>query len=113
MLFEASSISLLIFLMNSYLLRKGSYDGVNSDAKKHAFASSKFKDWGFWPSGMHKFATNKAWMKDVGILLTVIFQKILRDSKSFYPGLMVSNLCHCLSGVLIFLLADRFFKCLV
>ncbi len=108
MLFEASSISLLIFLMNSYLLRKGSYDGVNSDAKKHAFASSKFKDWGFWPSGMHKFATNKAWMKDVGILLTVIFQKILRDSKSFYPGLMVSNLCHCLSGVLIFLLADRF-----
>ncbi len=108
MLFAVPSISLLVFLINSYLLRKGSYDGVNSDAKKHAFASSKYKEWGFWPSGMHKFATNKAWMKDVGILLTAIFQKIFRDSKSFYPGLMVSNLCHCLSAVLIFLLSDRF-----
>ena len=108
MLSIATSISFLVFLINSYLLRKGSYDGVNSDAKKHAFASSKYKEWGFWPSGMHKFATNKAWMKDVGILLTLIFQKILRDSKSFYPGLMVGNLCHCLSAVLIFLLTDKF-----
>lgn len=108
MLFIATSISVLVFLINSYILRKIPYDGVNSDAKKHAFASSKYKDWGFWPSGMHKFSSNKAWMKDVGILLTVIFQKILQDTKSFYPALMVANLSHCLSAILIFLLTDKF-----
>jgi hypothetical protein len=103
------SLSLIVFITVAYYLKDSSFDGVGSDSKKHIYAASQFKNWGLWPSGMHKYAHGKAWMKDVGVIFYVLFKKLFRkDETSFYPIMIVSNLAHCLSGVLLFILTNKF-----
>ena len=54
-------------------------------------AAAHFSDWGGWPSGMHQFGGGKALMKDVGVLLLVVMQRLFNDKKGFYPLFIVSN----------------------
>jgi len=101
-------VSLLIFGLVAFLSRGSTFDGVNSDAFKQVNAAAHFNEWGGWPSGMHKFAGGKALMKDLGVLLLVPMQRILNDRKGFYPVVMVSNLAHAISGILLFLIAENY-----
>ena len=64
-----------------FLLKGLSFDSLEGDKKKEVYVASIYKNWGGWPSGMHKFI-DKAWMKNVGILFTIPFQLIFNDKIS-------------------------------
>jgi hypothetical protein len=59
---------------------------------------------------MHNFTGGKARMKDVGVLLLAIMQRLLKDKKGFYPLVMVSNFAHSVSSILIFLVAANYWN---
>ena len=100
--------SIFVFVVIAFLSRGSTFDGIGSDASKHVNASARFSEWGGWPSGMHKFGGGKTWMKDLGVLLLVPMQRILNDLVGFYPVVMVSNLAHVVSGILVFLVAENY-----
>lgn len=97
-----------IFLLTSIVLKGSTFDGAGSDATKQVNAAAHFNKWGGWASGMHKFAGGKARMKDVGVLLLVPMQRILKDKKGFYPVVLVSNMAQMFSGVLIYFVASDY-----
>lgn len=61
-----------------------------------------------WPSGMHNFAQGKANMKDMGILLLVVMQRVFHDKTTFYPVAAGSALAHSITVLLIFLVANEY-----
>lgn len=101
--------SISIFVISSLYLRDSSFDGLGSDALKQVRTASNHRNWGLWPSGMHKFAEGKSWMKDAGVLFILIFQKITGDIRGFYPVVLSSNFAHLLCGIFIFYISLNFF----
>ena len=101
--------SISIFVISSLYLRDSSFDGLGSDALKQVRTASNHRNWGLWPSGMHKFAEGKSWMKDAGVLFILLFQKITGDIRGFYPVVLSSNFAHLLCGIFIFYISLNFF----
>ena len=101
-----SLLSLLIFVIMAIIIRGNSFEGagITADAGKQVAAAANYGKWR-WPSEMHKFAYDKSRMKDMGVLMLVLMQKILRDKTSFFPVLMISNLANSVSSVLIYLIS--------
>ena len=101
-------LSFSIFILINILSKGSTFDGIGSDSIKHVNAAKNFKKWNFIPSKMHNFSNEKAWMKDVGVLLLVLFQNILRDFKTFYPVVLSSNFSNFISSILVFVLANNY-----
>jgi len=110
MLISHILLTIAIFIVISFYAKNIAIDGVGSDARKQINGAAHFRDWGGWPSGMHNYTDGKARMKDVGVLLLVMMQRILRDNKGFYPALMVSNFAHLISSILLFLIAANYWN---
>jgi len=75
--------------------------GPNSDVAKQICAAAQSDKWR-WPSDMHKYAQEKARMKDIGVMLIAVMQKLLRDRKGFYPVMAACAAANAVSAILIF-----------
>ncbi len=84
-------------------------EGANSDADKQIHAAAYIGEWA-WPSDMHRHAGGKAWMKDVGVLLLAVAQRILRDRKGFYPLVALCNAVNSFCAVLVFVVAENYWS---
>ena len=87
-----------------FYLKKITPEPQNSDAMKQIRAAAKADTWR-WPSDMHKYTVEKAYMKDVGVILLAIFQRILKDKFSFHPIIAATSFAHSISIVLIYIIA--------
>lgn len=101
--FLTSIVCSLILLLTRGIVS----EGPNSDGYKHIQAASHVKHW-VWLSDMHKYAGQKAWFKDVGVLGLVLLQRLLRDKTSYYPVVVMCTLAHAASTILIYLVAENY-----
>jgi hypothetical protein len=99
----AAGIAFIVAVMTREIVSEGS----NSDANKQIYAASRIEEWA-WPSDMHKYAGEKARLKDVGVLLLVVMQRLLADRKSFYPLVVLCVVANSICAVLLFLLGERY-----
>ena len=100
-------VSLIIFFIVAIVTRGSSFEGAgtSADAAKQVVAAANFSRWR-WPSVMHEYAYEKTRMKDVGVLLLVLMQRVLRDKNHFYSVVMVSNFASAISSVLIYIISE-------
>jgi hypothetical protein len=96
------SFAILSYFSCLYFSKNITPDSQNSDAMKQVRAAAMANTWR-WPSDMHKFTIEKAYMKDVGLILLVIFQRLLKDKHSFRPLVAVTSFAHSISIMLIFI----------
>jgi hypothetical protein len=99
---SAAGLVALTTMGISYTSKNG-----NSDPEKQARTAAKIGEWK-WPADMHKYDFGKALMKDTGVLLLVVMQRLLNDCQGFYPVVMVANVANALSAVLVFLTAQTY-----
>ncbi|MBI4354237.1 MAG: hypothetical protein HY595_03270 [Candidatus Omnitrophica bacterium] len=80
---------------------------THTDQEKQVRAAARSREWR-WPSDMHRFATDKAWMKDVGLLGVALLQRVLKDTETGRPLTVLALLVHAVSAVLLFAVARSY-----
>jgi hypothetical protein len=100
-------VAITVWVFIAYMMRGITWEGSNSDAAKQVRGAAQANRWR-WPSDMHQYIDGKARMKDIGVLMLVVVQRILRDKTSFYPLAVGCALAHCITAVLIFLVASTY-----
>jgi hypothetical protein len=86
-------------------------DGEGSDAMKQIRGAAQSDKWR-WPSDMHRFIPVKASMKDIGVLMLALFQRLMRDRESFHPLVASCAFAHAASIVLMYWLGTVYFGAL-
>lgn len=93
----------------AWMTRGIAFPAVNSDAEKQVRAGARAGDWGSF-SDMHRYAGNKAYMKDVGVLGLAVVQRLLRDAKNPYPLTVLGLVANAVSAVLLFVVARTYWS---
>lgn len=93
----------------AWAIRSITFENTGTDGALQVQAAAQAGKWR-WPSQMHDYTKEKARMKDMGVLLLVIMQRILRDRESFYPLGVTGALVHSANGVLLFFVASAYWS---
>ena len=104
---EAILVAVGLSFALARLTRGIMFPAVNSDAEKQVRAAAQSRRWR-WPSDMHAYAGNKAYMKDVGVLALATTQRLLRDGASAYPVTVLALVSHAASAALVFQVAQGY-----
>lgn len=107
MVFIVSFIALAVALAVSYMTMGIVSGGRGSDADKQINAAAHFNEWR-WPSDMHKYAGEKAWLKDMGVIGLAIVQRIMNDTKSFHPVVVLCALANAVASILVYIVASAY-----
>ncbi len=102
-----SLLAIAVCFLILYITRDIVCEGQNSDGHKHIHAASRVHEW-VWISDMHKYAGQKAWFKDVGVLGLVLLQRLFRDKTSYYPVVAMCTLANAGSAILLYLVAFNY-----
>ncbi len=93
----------------AWAIRSITFESTGTDGALQVQAAAQAGRWR-WPSQMHDYAKEKARMKDMGILLLVIVQRLLRDRETFYPLGVTGAMVHSANAVLVFLVASAYWS---
>ena len=63
-----------------------------------------------WPSDMHSNTASSTYMKDVTVLMLVLFQKVFCDKKSLFPLTALYSFSAVVSAILIYLTAESYWN---
>jgi hypothetical protein len=96
-----SIIALSYFAISSYWLLRVRPSSLASDPVKQVRAIQNFGKW-LLPANMHHFSERKTTLKETALYLTIVVTKIFRLTPSYSAILIMCNLCHTLSSVLLF-----------
>lgn len=81
--------------------------GHKTDNQLIINAAACAEQWGTL-SGMHKFAHAKAHMKEFAVFALAFMQRLLRDTHSDYPLVVLCSISNAVSAVLIYAIAAHF-----
>lgn len=110
-LFYLASITLLsfcYFLAFSFLTRKIEYANTETDNHLQIRSALESHTWK-WISDMHNSENVKTYMKDMTVLLIMLFQKILKDKTSDHVLVTACAFSNMLSSILLYLIGNHFF----
>ncbi len=99
----------LNFLFYFFHGLNSNFEGINTDQEKQIKISEDYFKWWPWPSNIHNF-TDKAAMKDVGVLILTLFIRIFNIKNKYALIVLISNLAHLFSFFLIYLIVEKFFN---
>lgn len=108
MVLVVSFISFLLFVLIAYITKDICFHSKNTDSELQVYSASQFNNWKYI-SNMHNYGKGKTFLKDVSILMLVLFQKIFKDNISFFPVVTTVNFANSISIVLIYLNLNIFF----
>lgn len=83
-----------------------------TDQERQVLAAGSLKGWG-WPSRIHAVGGGKTRMKDVGVLLTAFFQRLLGDKTTPTPLILACNLGTAASALLLYAAAAHYWNPMV
>lgn len=89
------------FAVFAALTRGITFISVGTDNEKQARAAATSATWR-WPSDMHKASDGKAYMKDVVVLGIALVQRLLGDTETDRPLVLLCGACNSVSAVLLY-----------
>lgn len=118
-LWIALSVSSIVFVWLAWRLRGITFMNAHrldaegrlgmTDQERQVRAASQWNGVS-WPSTMHQISGSKGRMKDVGMILTAYFQKLLKDKESVYPLTIVCHLGTVASAVMLYFVAALYWN---